>query len=127
MHTTIRHHVPLPFLPSLLCLLICLSGCVSYTSDQQIVQQRVPSETPLIEILPGQTSTNWLLEKLGEPDAVRPGRGHETVWQYENIHHQATTLRAFPLLGLHAEEQQVTTFNFAVEHDVIVRYWKEML
>ena len=111
----------------LACVATTLSGCVSYTSDQQILHLRVPSETPLQQIELGQTSSAWLLEELGEPDAVHTARGHDEVWVYENIAEESTRLRAFPLIGLHSQELQTTKYRFAVERNVIVHYWKELL
>ena len=103
-----------------------LSACVNYTSDKKILHMRVPSETPLLEIELGQTPSLWLLEELGEPDAVSTARGHDEVWEYENISEESTRLRAFPLIGLHSQQVQTTKYRFAVERDVIVRYWKEL-
>ena len=106
---------------------IPLSACVSYASDQQIVHMRVPSDTALAQINPGHTPSAWLLENLGEPDGVSSARGHDAVWQYENIHAESKQLRAFPLLGLYSEARHTTVYNFAVEQNTIMRYWKEAL
>ena len=111
----------------LIASVFALSACVSYSSDKAHVHMSVPSDTPLTQIQPGESTTNWLIDTLGEPDAIRPGEAGSTVWQYENIHSEHKRLIAFPLISIKREHLQRTVYHFAIQDERIQRYWKEEL
>ena len=102
---------------------VLLSGCVSYTANQDSVRVDVPSDQFLQQVTLGETTTDWLVQQLGQPTAVRQPGQHQSVWQYENVLSKTTKVRAFPLFALNMTHQHRTLYNFAVENNYVVRYW----
>ena len=108
------------------CAVICasaLSGCISYTSETGNVRQSIPDSGTLNEVQLGQTTTAWLLEQFGQPQAVRRPSETSAVWQYENVARSERSIRALPLLAIEMSAEEVTAFNFEIENEYIVRYW----
>ena len=113
---------------SVVLLSLLLSGCISYSTDTQLVTEQLQDKSLLSSIRPGETSVTWLVERWGHPNAVRDGGdGASRVWQYEDLAHSTTAVRALPLFAVELKKQSRTVYNFAVENDTIVRFWASQL
>ena len=103
----------------------CLSGCLSYSAERGIVEQTIASPILLEQIEPGVTTTNWLVDQFGQPQAVRSTGEATQVWQYENVTRSATSVRALPLLAIDLSSADKVTYNFEIADELIVKYWQE--
>ncbi len=101
-----------------------LAGCISYETRHESKAVRLPDPALLDRVQLGETTTAWLLEHLGNPDAVRvlPSDGLR-VWLYENVDQASTRLRAFPLFSFSLSDEVRTTYHFEIENDRIVKVW----
>lgn len=106
-------------------LLLSLSGCISYKSERNTLTQAIPAESVLAEVQLGTTTSDWLLEQLGPPQAVRRPDHDTYIWQYENVATSRKAIRALPLLAITLEDSHATVYNFEVENNYIVKYWKD--
>lgn len=102
-----------------------LSGCVSYNSATDHVTAPIPDVSFLSEITLGETTTAWLRESFGNPSAVRRPDDQTAIWQYENVQRTSRRIRALPLLAIETSDMQRTVYNFEIENDYVVRYWKD--
>ncbi len=102
-----------------------LSGCISYKAETNTVNRAIHEEGLLTQIELGTTTTAWLLEKFGAPQAVRRPGPSTAEWQYENVAHTRKAVRALPLFAITLEDSEATTYSFEVENDFIVKYWKD--
>ena len=112
----------------LLTLVACgfwLTGCISYQSDTERANQAIPHRGILNEIQLGSTTSSWLLDQFGPPQAVRRPDAEKFVWQYQNIATSKKTIRALPLLAISLTDSHTTVYNFEVQNDYVVRYWQE--
>lgn len=110
---------------SLMCVTLLLAGCISYKSESGTVHQSIPDERYLNTFEPGATTTEWLLAKFGQPEAVRNSSDTLSVWQYENIVRNQRVIKALPLLAIELKKERTTVYHFEVENDVVLRFWKE--
>ncbi len=104
---------------------LLLGGCISYKAETNTVNRAIHEEGLLTQIELGTTTTAWLLEKFGAPQAVRRPDPSTAVWQYENVAHTRKAMRALPLFAITLEDSEATTYSFEVENDFIVKYWKD--
>ena len=102
-----------------------LSGCISYKSETNALSQAIVEDSVLREIELGKTTTDWLLEKFGAPQAVRRPAHSISVWQYENVLSSKKSMRALPLIAITLEDSVATVYNFEVENNFVVKYWKD--
>ena len=118
-----------PILPfkilSVFCLTLLTSACISYTSNQENLSSDIPSLSHLEDIQLGQTKSDWLLQEFGQPTVITQPTAGTTVWHYENLRRSTTKLRALPIFSLKIKDIKRTVYNFEIEDDYIVRYWKE--
>ena len=105
--------------------LFILSGCISYQAETNTVHRAIQEEGLLTQIELGATTTAWLLDQFGAPQAVRRPNQNTAVWQYENVAHTKRAMRALPLIAITLEDSAATVYNFEVENDFIVKYWKD--
>ena len=112
--------VTLLALPSLL-----LSGCISYQAEQGAISKAVHDTGVLQQVELGKTTTDWLIAQFGQPQAVRRPSSAIAIWQYENVHKHSRKVRALPLLSIHLTEEEREIFNFEVENDFVVRFWRD--
>ena len=111
-----------------LLLATCLlPACIGYRSSSQAVSHDIPDVRVLKSIELGTTTTSWLLERLGEPIAVRHSAQDKAVWQYENLSSAVREVRALPVFALQMESQIRTVYNFQIENERVTRVWQERL
>ena len=104
---------------------LTLSGCVRYQSERERVNAEIPDTRALQKITPGETTADWLLAEFGQPSAVhRPG-GNIAIWQYQNVSHSRTRVRALPLFAVELHDQARTVYHFEIENNYVVRFWKD--
>ena len=104
---------------------INLAGCVSYESERQRIDADIPDMSTLQQISLGETTTEWLVAEFGQPSAVRRPSEAIAVWQYQNVTSSMTRVRALPLFAMEMKDQSRTVYNFEIENNYIVRYWKD--
>ena len=102
-----------------------IPGCLSYKADSGLVHQPVPNEGVLAQIELGSTTTAWLVEQFGQPQAVRRPSEQLAIWQYENVSQSSKQVRVLPLLAIDLKNSHKTVFNFQIENTYVVKYWKE--
>lgn len=106
-------------------IMVGLTGCVSYKSEKQTSDADIPDLSFLNQITLGETRTGWLIEQFGHPSAVRRPNEDAAVWQYENVTRSSTQVRALPLFAVELKNLSRTIYNFEIENDYVVRYWKD--
>ena len=110
---------------STVMLAVLLSACVSYESDSQHVDGQITNPDRLAQIQAGTTSTAWLLENFGAPDAIDRINDDESVWRYAHTSREARKFQALVLLAYESRREDRTLYHFAVVGDVVQRYWVE--
>ena len=102
-----------------------MSGCISYHSDKDTISQDIPDKHVLTEIVPGETHSDFLVAEFGRPSAVLTTDDNSQIWQYENIDEQRTHFHFLVLFNVKVETDKTTLFNFEIEDDRIMSFWKE--
>lgn len=119
----VRIHIP----GTCLLLSFLLSSCISYSSATDVHNQAVDNPELLMEIELGETTSDWLVQQFGKPDAIRRPSDSVYLWQYENVQSSQRHIKAMPILAIHTKRLARTVFNFEVENDRIVKFWTESL
>jgi len=103
---------------------LTLAACISYqTSDTRSQIQNPHGNTFFAEIRAGQTTSDWLRERLGEPERVTQQRSGQSLWRYDNVAVTDRRLRVWPLFELSHTENHLQYFYFEIENNLIVDYW----
>ena len=101
-----------------------MSACISYeTSDAHSQIQNPHGNTFFAEILPGQTTSDWLRQRLGEPARVTEQGKGELLWRYDNVIVTNRLLRVLPLFEFSHRESNQRYYWFEIENNLIVDYW----
>ncbi len=108
-------------------ILTTASGCL-IMGKSSVEEFGAPvSSSALAEVTPGETSSDWLVQRLGAPTAkwTEPDRPGVEIWKYEHV-----TVRksSGALLFVFASSSRTRTTHstlFEVENGVVSRYWLE--
>ena len=109
-----------------LLLTLVLSGCISVDRNTRSRSlNNVGGDEIFRDIVPGQTTRNWLIEHLGKPDAVwLDANGHE-VLRYDNVREHRTEVSIFPLLDIAVGSEDVERYFFELADSKLLRHWRE--
>ncbi|MCZ6855179.1 MAG: hypothetical protein O7G86_14815 [Gammaproteobacteria bacterium] len=103
---------------------LTLAACISYeTSDTRSQIQNPHGNTFFAEIIAGQTTGDWLRERMGAPERVTDQGNGEALWRYANVAVTDRTLRVWPLFEVSHTENQRQFFYFEIENNLVVDYW----
>ena len=104
--------------------MLTLSACISYeTSDTKSRTQNPHGNILFAEILTGQTSSDWLRQRLGTPARITEQGEGESLWRYDNVVVKNRLLRVSPLFEVSHTENRQQYFWFEIENNLIVDYW----
>ena len=105
-------------------LVFTLAACISYeTSDARSRIQNPQGNTLFAEILPGQTTSDWLRQRLGAPARITEQGEGESLWRYDNVIVTDRTLKVLPLFEVSHTQNHQYYFYFEIENNLIVDYW----
>ena len=117
-------------LKNLFALLACVSlttACMSYEREKQIVSGSLTNEALLSQVIPGDTTANWLVAQIGEPDVVTPTGNGSEQWSYSAVTHSKTNIRALPLIAVKLRNEKRVVHYFEIRDEVVERMWQERL
>ncbi|TDJ37215.1 MAG: hypothetical protein E2O61_05930 [Gammaproteobacteria bacterium] len=101
-----------------------LAACISYeTSDTRSQIQNPQGNTLFAEIFPGQTTSDWLRQRLGTPARITEQGEGESLWRYDNVIVTDRTLKVLPLFEVSHTQNHQYYFWFEIENNLIVDYW----
>ena len=73
----------------------------------------------------GQTSKEWLLDRLGEPTSETETAEGTQLLKYVYTKKIDGKFVLFPVLVLDNNKETRTVYYFEIKDDAIIRYWKE--
>jgi len=100
------------------------TGCLSYTKERTLEQAQNHEGYAFLEnIVPGQTSAEWVSDQLGHPGSVSLSTHGNELWRYVNLEAVQTRVGVIPLIDVRMRSQETSQFWFEIENDVVIRYW----
>lgn len=106
---------------------LMLSGCLAVIHEREAHTGGI--DGALAEVVIGQTSADWLRDRLGPPDQIAPaeiGEGWGERWRYYSESETRTEIRALPLVSLSMASIEDSVMAFDIDNGVIVRAWQEL-
>ena len=106
--------------PLLTATITCvLAACVSYQSDTG------PKTNSYQHVVPGQTTSGWLHQHLGPPDAIdRTSNGSE-MWRYDDVRTEETEVSLFILFDFSNTSRHTESYYYEVLDGVVINSWRE--
>lgn len=114
-------------LAALMAITVTLGGClVSSSTSSYETGRRVTDETTA-QIVPGETTREWLLATLGEPTARTTVEGEEGVeiFRYDWQKREESGGAVFLLFAGSSSKSTRHTTYFEITNGVVTRYWAE--
>ena len=106
-------------------LILLLSGCISYSTNQLAPEGSFPSTTALSLVKPGVTDSSWLIQQFGYPTNISAASDGTEQWQYQSTINHSTHMRAFPLLAVNLEKSEIKVYYFELVNDRVTRHWQD--
>ena len=106
--------------------LVFITSCAVVDFDQKNYMVRKNSVLPvsiLDEITEGVTSSQWLMNHLGEPD-YKKVQGKSVVYQYLIEEHNEKKMRLFVVYRSKKSHQDYYHLNIELTNNIVQSYWK---
>ncbi|NKC01133.1 MAG: hypothetical protein GKR90_21920 [Pseudomonadales bacterium] len=108
-------------------LTLFMTACVSYEASRNSASGSFADRAILDRIVPGETTSSWLIQQTGEPDTIQQTSLDVEVWQYSSVTQSTTRVRALPLVAVQLSDQTRTVFHFEIKDEVVTQFWREQL
>ncbi|MEM7099734.1 MAG: hypothetical protein AAF541_15815 [Pseudomonadota bacterium] len=106
--------------PLLTAAITCvLAACVSYQSDSGKNAHQYQ------HVIAGETTTGWLHQHFGPPDAIDQTRNGSEMWRYDHERTEETEVSLFILFDFSNTSSRTESHYFEVLDGIVINYWRE--
>ena len=109
------------------CVVVSLTGCL-ITSSSRVQESGVRISSPTMsQIVPGETTEEWLLTTLGEPNARTriEGTDNAEILRYDHSVTQKSHGSLFLIFHGGSSKTNSSKAYFQVSNGVVTRAWRE--
>ncbi len=103
---------------------VCLGGCILHVeSDSRYRHGSLTLDDSLDAIEVGQTSRQWVVDRLGRPDSTYVNARGNEVLRYLSRRETDVEVAFLLLFSFDLSEEELQTLHIEIEDDSVRSYW----